>query len=77
MITLWRMAYRNLGRNRRRSVLTLVAVALGMGLLVILASFVKGEIGASLRNSIRLQTGHVQVREESYEKEQLSAGGGH
>jgi len=72
MITLWRMAYRNLGRNRRRSVLTLVAVALGMGLLVVLASFVKGEIGASLRNSIRLQTGHVQVREESYEKEQLS-----
>jgi len=72
MITLWRMAYRNLGRNRRRSVLTLVAVTLGMGLLVVLASFVKGEIGASLRNSIRLQTGHVQVREESYEKEQLS-----
>jgi ABC-type lipoprotein release transport system permease subunit len=66
------MAYRNLGRNRRRSVLTLVAVALGMGLLVVLVSFVKGEIGASLRNSIRLQTGHVQVREESYEKEQLS-----
>jgi ABC-type lipoprotein release transport system permease subunit len=72
MITLWRMAYRNLGRNRRRSVLTLLAVALGMGLLVVLVSFVKGEIGASLRNSIRLQTGHVQVREESYEKEQLS-----
>ena len=72
MITLWKMAYRNLGRNRRRSVLTLLAVALGMGLLVVLASFVKGEIGASLRNSIRLQTGHVQVREESYEKEQLS-----
>jgi ABC-type lipoprotein release transport system permease subunit len=49
-----------------------MAVALGMGLLVVLASFVKGEIDASLRNSIRLQTGHLQVQEESYEKEQLS-----
>jgi ABC-type lipoprotein release transport system permease subunit len=71
-MTLWRIAFRNLGRNRRRSGLTLVAVALGMGLLVVLASFVKGELEATLRNSIRLQTGHVQVREESYEKEKLS-----
>jgi ABC-type lipoprotein release transport system permease subunit len=72
MITLWRIAFRNLGRNRRRSALTLIAVALGMGLLVVLASFVKGELEATLRNSIRLQTGHVQVQEESYEKEKLS-----
>jgi ABC-type lipoprotein release transport system permease subunit len=66
------MAFRNLGRNRRRSILTLIAVALGIGLLVVLASFVKGELDATLRNSIRLQTGHVQLREESYEKEKLS-----
>jgi ABC-type lipoprotein release transport system permease subunit len=72
MITLWRMAFRNLGRNRRRSALTLIAVALGMGLLVVLASFVKGELDATLRNGIRLQTGHVQVREESYEREKFS-----
>jgi ABC-type lipoprotein release transport system permease subunit len=72
MITLWRMAYRNLGRNRRRSALTLIAVALGMGLLVVLAGLVKGEIDLALRNSIRLQTGHVQIRQASYEEEELS-----
>jgi len=71
-MTLVRIAFRNLGRNRRRSALTLAAVALGMGLLIVLAGFTKGEIDASLRNSIRLQTGHVQVREESYEDEKLS-----
>jgi ABC-type lipoprotein release transport system permease subunit len=43
-----------------------------MGLLVVLASLTKGEIDAALRNSIRLQTGHVQLREESYEEEKLS-----
>jgi ABC-type lipoprotein release transport system permease subunit len=72
MITLWRIAFRNLGRNRRRSALTLVAVALGMGLLVVLAGLVEGEIDLALRNGIRLQTGHLQVREESYEEEKLS-----
>ncbi len=72
MITLWRMAFRNLGRNRRRSALTLVAVALGMGLLVVLAGLVEGEIDLALKNSIRLQTGHLQVRDESYEEEEFS-----
>jgi len=72
MITLWRIAFRNLGRNRRRSALTLVAVALGMGLLVVLAGLVEGEIDLALRNGIRLQTGHLQVRDESYEEEEFS-----
>jgi len=72
MMTLWRMAYRNLGRNRRRSALTLIAVGLGMGLLVVLAGLVEGEIDLALRNGIRLRTGHLQVREESYEEEQFS-----
>jgi ABC-type lipoprotein release transport system permease subunit len=72
MITLWKIAFRNLGRNRRRSALTLAAVALGMGLLVVLAGLVEGEIDLALRNGIRLGTGHVQVREESYEEEKLS-----
>jgi ABC-type lipoprotein release transport system permease subunit len=72
MITLWRIAFRNLGRNRRRSVLTLIAVALGMGLLVVLAALVEGEVDLALRNGIRLQTGHVQVRDESYQEENLS-----
>lgn len=72
MITLWKIAFRNLGRNRRRSVLTLIAVALGMGLLVVLAGLVKGEINSALRNGIRLGTGHVQVRAESYEEENFS-----
>jgi ABC-type lipoprotein release transport system permease subunit len=72
MITLWKMAFRNLGRNRRRSALTLAAVALGMGLLVVLAGLVQGEVDLALRNGIRLGTGHVQVRKESYEEQELS-----
>jgi ABC-type lipoprotein release transport system permease subunit len=72
MFTLWRMAYRNLSRNRRRTVLTLLVVTLGVALLVTLAGFVEGEIDSVLSNGIRLETGHIQLREESYEAEKLS-----
>jgi ABC-type lipoprotein release transport system permease subunit len=69
---LWMIAYRDLGRNRRRSALTLVAVTLGMALLVVMSALIKGAMEGSLDNSIRLQTGHVQVREESYDEDEVS-----
>ncbi|MDH4137669.1 MAG: ABC transporter permease [Anaerolineae bacterium] len=68
----WMIAYRDLGRNRRRSALTLVAVTLGMALLVVMSALIKGAMEGSLDNSIRLQTGHVQVREESYDEDEVS-----
>jgi putative ABC transport system permease protein len=70
--SLWTIAYRDLLRNRRRTILTLLAVALGYALLMILNGWVAGILEDSLQNSIRLQTGHVQIRNESYEMEKLS-----
>jgi ABC-type lipoprotein release transport system permease subunit len=69
---LWMIAYRDLGRNRRRSILTLVAVALGMGLLIVMSGLVAGAVAGSIENSIRLQTGDLQVRAKSYDEEELS-----
>ena len=69
---LWTIAYRDLLRNRRRSLLTLLAVALGYALLMLLNGFVAGILEDSLQNSIRLQTGHVQIRNTAYEAEKLS-----
>jgi ABC-type lipoprotein release transport system permease subunit len=69
---LWWIAYRDLGRNKRRSLLTLVAVALGMGLLIVMSGLIKGAVDGSVENAIRLQTGHLQVRAASYDEEQVS-----
>jgi len=69
---LWMIAYRDLGRNRRRSGLTLIAVALGLALLVVTAGLIEGAISGAIENSIRLQTGHLQIREESYDVDKLS-----
>lgn len=72
MRQLWKIAYRDLVRNRRRSALTLVAVALGLALLVMLTGLYAGAIGDSIENNIRLQTGHLQVRDDSYEEDKVS-----
>ncbi len=69
---LWTIAYRDLGRNRRRSLLTGLAVALGLGLLIAMEGLIAGIYEDAIQNSIRLQTGHVQVRATSYETEKMS-----
>jgi ABC-type lipoprotein release transport system permease subunit len=69
---LWVLAYRDLGRHRRRSVFTLLAVALGLGLLLVMDGLISGVVADSLANSIRLRTGHVQLRAESFQEDQLS-----
>ena len=72
MFKLWRIAIRDLARNRRRSVLTLVAVALGLALLVVTSGIIAGSIQGSIENNIRVRTGHVQLREESYDEDKVT-----
>lgn len=69
---LWVIAYRDLGRNRRRSILSFTAVALGLALLILLNSYIAGVVEDGLQNSIRLQTAHLQVRADTYEMEKQS-----
>jgi len=68
----WTIAYRDLIRNRRRSLLTLVAVGLGMVVVLFMSGLLSGMISNSLADSIHLRTGHLQLRAESYEIEKMS-----
>jgi len=67
MIQLFKMAWRDLGRNRRRSIFSALAVGLGLMILLFLASFIQGEMTASIDSTIRLLSGHLQVRANSYD----------
>lgn len=69
---LWTIAWRDLGRNRRRTLFSIIAVALGLALLVVLNGFIAGVVDDALQTSIRFETGHVQVRAESYESNKTS-----
>ena len=67
-----KMAVRNLGRNRRRSFFSALALALGVALLLFMAAFVEGEIRGALDSSIRLESGHLQIRAASYDQTKTS-----
>lgn len=72
MIPLFKMAWRDLGRNRRRSFLSALALAMGLALLLLMAAVVQGEILGAMESSIRLQSGHLQVRARSYDEDRTS-----
>jgi len=72
MIQLFKMALRNLGRNRRRTLLSSLAVSIGLGLLILMASVVAGEMRSALENTIQLESGHLQIRAASYNEQKLT-----
>ena len=72
MIQLIKMAWRDLGRNRRRSFFSSLALAMGLALLLLMAAFIQGEMGSALETSIRLQSGHLQIRAKSYDESKTS-----
>ncbi len=69
---LWVLAYRDLGRNRRRTVLTMTAVALGLALLVLMNGYIAGVMDEAVQNNIRMNTGHLQIRASSYDEADMS-----
>jgi ABC-type lipoprotein release transport system permease subunit len=72
MIQLFKMAFRDLGRNRRRSFFSALAVGLGLALLLLIAGFLNGEMGGAIDTAVRLQSGHLQVRAKSYDEAKTS-----
>jgi len=72
MFQAFKLAYRNVGRNKTRSLLSALAVGVGMALLLLMASVLEGEMQGALQNTIRLQSGHLQVRSASYEEAKIS-----
>src|SRR5512147_39522 len=72
MIQILKMAFRDLGRNRRRSFFSALAVGGGLTLLILMASVVEGEMGGALENAIRLQSGHIQIRAATYDENKSS-----
>jgi len=72
MIQLFRMAFRDLGRNRRRTFFSILALAMGLALLITMASFINGEMNNAMDTTIRLQSGHFQIRAQNYDERKTS-----
>jgi len=62
----YRLAYRNLLRNKRRSLVTLVAIIFGIGITLALVSFARGAGDQFVQIAIHNLTGHLQIRAPGY-----------
>ena len=72
MIQIFKMAFRDLGRNRRRNFFSALAVAIGLALLILMSSVIQGEMGSAVESAINLQSGHIQIRAASYDANKSS-----
>ena len=72
MMQLIKMAFRDLGRNRRRSFFSALAVSVGLMILMLMSAVVNGEMGSAIQGAILLETGHIQVRSASYDENKSS-----
>jgi ABC-type lipoprotein release transport system permease subunit len=63
---LFRLAWRNVLRNRRRSAVILVAIAVGLWAMLVFAGFTRGWSDDVSRNAIETLTGHLQIHAPGY-----------
>lgn len=60
------MAWRNVWRNRRRTVIAVIAIALGLALMLFFDGILGGAKQAIYGNTVKLQGGNVQVHAPGY-----------
>lgn len=62
----FKMAWRNIWRNPRRTLLTIAAIAFASLLLVFMLSFQLGCYETMINTSVKISTGHLQVQAKGY-----------
>lgn len=67
--TWWRIGWRNLGRNRRRTLITAAALAFGYLAVVVLVGLMEGLIAEMIESGTGLFSGQVQVHALEYRPE--------
>jgi ABC-type lipoprotein release transport system permease subunit len=61
------MAWRNIWRNPRRTILTIGAIAFASLLLVFMLSFQFGSYDTMINTSVKIQTGHLQIQAREFQ----------
>lgn len=68
MLTFIKIAWRNIIRNKKRSLITIGAVGFGLGALIFLLSFVEGAHRQMIENYTSLVTGHIQIHVQGFQQ---------
>ncbi len=70
MNRLTKLAWRNIWRNKRRSIITIAAIAFAMVIIAITRSLQYGTYDAMESMAVRLYNGEIQINREGYHEEQ-------
>ncbi len=62
-----KMAWRNIWRNPRRSILTMAAIAFACLLLVFMLSWQFGSYDTMINSAVKIHTGHLQIQAKGYQ----------
>ena len=62
----FKIAWRNIWRNPRRSVLTICAISFACIVLIFMLSFQFGSYETMINTSVKIQTGHIQIQAQGY-----------
>ncbi len=65
----WQMAWRNVWRYRRRSLLTVMTVALGLTFDILMRAIGDGFHEQMVDNSVRAEIGHIQIHRSGYRRD--------
>lgn len=62
----YKMAYRNLWRNRRRTLITVASIFFGVLMSTIMSSMQEGSYSNMIDNVVKFYSGYIQIHEEDY-----------
>jgi putative ABC transport system permease protein len=68
---LTQIAIRNIWRNKRRTILTMSAIAIAALVIVVMFSLIEGMKYDQLNTVIKFTTGHIRIRNAEYERNEL------
>ncbi|MEJ2005556.1 MAG: ABC transporter permease [Cyclobacteriaceae bacterium] len=68
---LLKLAWRNIWRNKRRTIITIISIAFAVILSSIMRSMQLGSYERMIDNSVRFYTGYIQVHKSGYWDEQV------
>ncbi len=68
---IFKLAWRNIWRNKRRSYLTIASIMFAVILALLMRSLQLGSYESMIENSVRFSTGHIQIHQNGYWDEKI------
>jgi ABC-type lipoprotein release transport system permease subunit len=66
MATVSKMAWRSIWRNKRRTIISLISIAFGLGLAIFFITFANGAYYQVVRDAVKMQAGYITIEHKGY-----------